>query len=227
MSERGISSVFEGSDGTGKSLQVNLQAQHLIRLGYDPLLVFNDETGKIEPIQEPGGTPFANALRRKIKDRSISRTPWQNVVWFTDCRKSNWFDLMLPALEAGRPVPTARSFISTVAYQGYGEGVPIDEILDYTKQEVGEEYMQPDFLAILALKNEMVRKQRLASADRSLSSDKDTFESMPEEFQQNMQNGYVQYALDNNIEITEADGTPEELEARLWAQIKPLYLERP
>lgn len=213
--------VIEGSDGTGKSLQAIRLTERLTSMGYDPLLVFNDETGNMEPVQEPGGTPHANELRRKIKDKSIPRSPWQNVEWFTEARQSIWSEAIKPALEAGRPVVTARSWISTMAYQGYGEGVPLDDIREYTRQHVGEDYTQPDLVCILALQNEVDRRQRLVS--RGTSAGKDTFESMPEEFQQNMQNGYVQFARDNDIVITPADGTPDEVEALIWQQVCGLF----
>ena len=202
MSERGKYIVLEGSDGTGKSTQAIALSAALEGLGIKTLQVFNDETGRIEPVQEPGGTPHANELRRRIKDKSIQRTPWENVEWFTEARESIWNEAINPALENGLWVVTARSWISTMAYQGYGEGVDLDLIRQYTLEKVGADYMQPDLVSILALQNEQVRRQRMKSRDTL--HEKDTFESMPETFQTGMQNGYVQFAKDNGIEITDA-----------------------
>lgn len=220
MPERGLYIVIEGSDGTGKSLQAIRTSQHLAELGYDPLLVYNDETDQMEPVQEPGGTPTANLIRRRIKDKSISRTPWENVEWFTEARESIWHEAIRPALMEGRPVVTARSWISTSAYQGYGEGVSLEDIRRYTIEHVGEEYMNPDLVCILALQSERVRRARLAGRDDN--SDADTFESMPEEFQQNMQNGYVRFAEDNGIEIVSADPSPDEVQQAIWSKIEPI-----
>jgi dTMP kinase len=116
MSERGKYIVIEGSDGTGKSLQAIETSRHLTELGYESLLVWNDETGQMEPVQEPGGTPRANIIRKRIKDKNIPRTPWDNVKWFTQARESIWDEAIEPALESGIWVVTARSWISTVAY---------------------------------------------------------------------------------------------------------------
>lgn len=219
-SKHGLYIVIEGSDGTGKSLQAIKTSQRLAKLGYDPLLVYNDETDQMEPVQEPGGTPKANLIRKKIKDKSIPRTPWENVEWFTEARESIWEEAIHPALIAGRPVVTARSWISTSAYQGYGEGVNLEDIRRYTLEHVGAEYMTPDLVCILALKSERDRRARLAG--RGNDSNADTFESMPEEFQQNMQNGYVRFAGDNGIDIISADPSPEEVQAAIWSRLEPL-----
>jgi len=89
MSERGKYIVIEGGDGTGKSTQVNMLNARLNKLGIETLVTPNADSGELEPIQEPGGTDVANELRRRIKDASIPRTPWQNVEWFTEARRSN------------------------------------------------------------------------------------------------------------------------------------------
>ena len=206
MPERGKYFVFEGGDGTGKSTQAILFDKYIRSLGHDTLQVFNDETGLMEPIQEPGGTPAADILRRKIKDRTIERSPWNSVEWFTEARASIWNEAILPAFESGQHVITARSWLSTLAYQGYGEGMSLEEIRAYTREHVGEAYMAPDFVAILALKKEKARKTRLAN--RSITdSTADTFESKPEEFQTSMQSGYVQLAHDHGIELLDAEGS--------------------
>ena len=224
MVERGKYIVIEGSDGTGKSRQAIQVSSQLQTLGYDSLLVYNDETGNMEPVQEPGGTPEANLIRARIKDASIPRTPWENVEWFTEARQLIWRDAINPALEGGKWVVAARSWISTVAYQGYGQGINIDAIWNYTYEKVGYEYMTPDLLIILALQNEVVRKRRLSERDQNSSLD--TFESMPEQFQHEMQGGYVRFASDNNIAIIDADQTPEMVNAAIWKQINQLLGER-
>jgi dTMP kinase len=215
--EQGKYIVIEGSDGTGKSTQALRVTERLAHMGYDPLVVFNYETGRMEPLQEPGGTPHADRLRRRIKDKSIERTPWENVEWFTEARQSAWQEAILPALEAGRPVVTSRSWISTVAYQGYGEGVSLEEIARYTEAHVGRHYMSPDLVCILALQNEQVRAARLTG--RGESQHTDTFESKPEQFQRDMQTGYVRFAADNGINVIGADGSPDEVFETIWAQV--------
>lgn len=221
MPERGKYFVFEGGDGTGKSTQAILFDKYVRSLGYDTLQVFNDETGLMEPIQEPGGTPAADILRRRIKDRTIERTPWENVEWFTEARVSIWNEAILPALESGKHVITARSWLSTLAYQGYGEGVPLDEIEAYTREHVGDAYMSPDFVAILALKKEKARKARLVNRNTA-NTTMDTFESKPAEFQTSMQSGYVQLAEDHGIQLLNAEGSRTRVFRRILKHTEPL-----
>ena len=224
MSERGKYIVIEGSDGTGKSTQAIDLSQQLELLGHRTLNVFNDDTLLLEPVQEPGGTPRANELRRRIKDRSIPRTPWENVEWFTEARASVWNEAILPALENGIHVVTARNFWSTIAYQGYGEGIPIDEIMEYTREKVGEGYMTPDLMCILALKNEQVRRSRIQG--RGTDATADTFESMPDDFQERMQFGYIDFAEKNGLQPVDATRDQDAVFDDIWEQTETLLLPK-
>lgn len=220
MIERGKYIVIEGSDGTGKSLQANETTERLTVMGYSTLLVYNDETKVMEPVQEPGGSPLANELRRTIKNKELERDPWTNVILFSGARRSTWQTEIEPALDAGTWVVTARSWISTIAYQGYGQGVDLERIRQRTFEDVGEVYMAPDLVCILALQSERIRKERINS--RGPLEKADTFESLPDEFQANMQNGYVRFAEDNNINLIDASQTPKRVQADIWKQIVPL-----
>jgi len=220
MSERGKYIVIEGGDGTGKSTQVNMLNARLNELGIETLVTPNADSGELEPIQEPGGTDVANELRRRIKDVSIPRTPWQNVEWFTEARRSNWHELINTSLEQGVWVPTARNYYSTIAYQGYGEGISIEKIEQYTKEYVSPRYMDPDFICVLALKNEAVRMQRIEQ--RSNDSHLDTFESKPEQFQTSMQQGYIRYAEAKGVSVIDASRPKDEVFAAIWQHVKKL-----
>lgn len=220
MAERGKYIVIEGGDGTGKSSQVNRLNARLNEEGISTLVTINPDSGELGPIQEPGGTARANELRRIIKDVSIPRTPWKNVEWLTEGRASNWNELIKPALEDGLWVPTARSYVSTIAYQGYGEGIDITLIEKYTEAKVGLQYMQPDLVCILALQNEAVRQARMRS--RANDSHIDAFESQPPQFQSAMQDGYLRYAERTGIPVIDAGRSEEEVFADIWRRVEVL-----
>jgi dTMP kinase len=206
MNERGKYIVLEGADGTGKTTQAILLDSFARSLGIDTLHVLDKETGKYGPIQEPGGTPRADALRAIIKDRAIERTPWQNMEWLTEARQSLNEEVIQPSLNAGRSVISGRNWYSTVAYQGYAEGLPIDEIEDYTRQMLGDAYMDPDFAAILYVEDEIRRLQRING--RSISAAKaDTFEAMPPSFHSAVHAGYRSFVEERNIPLIDAGGT--------------------
>lgn len=211
---RGKYIVIEGSDGTGKSEQVKRLIQQLRKQG----IVCLDP-----PIEEPGGVPTAIELRKIIKNGTLERDGWSNVLLFTIARRLNWLQAMEPALERGEWVVAARSWLSTVAYQGYGEGIEIEKIKQFTRDNVGEEYMNPDLALILALEDEGIRNSRIGQ--RGDLEHLDTFESRPEKFQKDLQNGYVRFAEENGIQIIDASPSLDEVEVAIWHQVEPLLVE--
>lgn len=224
MSERGLYIVYEGTDGTGKSTVAIDTAEQFSLIGRRTLLVLNDETHLYEPIQEPGGTAHANMIRRRIKDASIARTPWENVEWFTECRKSDNEELIQPALEAGIDVITARNYASTIVYQGMAQGIPIEKILEYTREHVGESYMTPDLMAILSLTNKDVLEARLKG--RGTDASKDTFESMPEDFQAKLRQGYIDLAEMFGLPLVDASQNRDAVFDDSWELIEGLLLKK-
>jgi dTMP kinase len=220
MPERGKYIVLEGSDGTGKSTQA-FMLDGLLRLaGNDTLQVFNYETDRMEPLQEPGGTSEADAIRLWLKDKSVIRTPWEDVEAFTNARAYSWNDVILPALEAGKHAVTSRSWLSTLAYQGYGDGISIDEIEDLTRNRVGDGYMNPDFVAILAVQNASQLRNRLTQRG---GEDLDAFESKPDAFQTSMKSGYIRLAEDRGIDVIDASRSKFEVFQDILKRVAPLF----
>ncbi len=220
MSERGKVIVFEGSDGTGKTEQAVRNTDYFESLGIPMLRVWNDEVGAMQPVQEPGGTPYANKIRIQLKtDASLS--PWEQVVKFTDAREDIYNNVTLPALEAGVSSIPTRNFISTVMYQGRVLGIEAERILDYTRERMGEDYMTPELTCILALYDESVRRER---ARQSAAHEKDVFEMLPESDQVSLQVGYVKYAEENELPLIDAGGTRDEVELALRKLVEPILL---
>lgn len=198
--------VIEGADGTGKSTQLELLEQYLKEKGH-----------KVLVIQEPGGDPLSDKLRDIIKDGSIKRDAWTNVMLFTAGRRSVWLQSIKPALEAGVWVIAARNYISTVAYQGYGEGVEIQKILDYTRDNVDEAYLSPDYQFILTLDDQAARDSRVSQRPAEYALD--TFESKSEDFQRAMQEGYLQFAAEQNIKTIDAHRSIEEIQQEICSNL--------
>lgn len=201
--------VIEGSDGTGKTTQIALLRQQLQKRGVESIT-----------IHEPGGTSTAEALRTIIKDVQLPRDPWTNVLLFTAARRLAWLQTIQPALKKGTWVLASRNWISTVAYQGYGEGVPIDAIIARTNQDVDSHYLRPDVTLVLDLPSEALRRSRLAKRDAS--SDIDTFESKNSQFQKRMLKGYKKIAKQYHFPLINAADTPKRVEAAIWLYIAPL-----
>lgn len=187
MSKQGQYIVIEGNDGTGKTTQLELLAKYLRSLGR-----------RVEVIEEPGSddpaksTPVANYLRQLIKDSQLERSAEINLALFSAARRELWQHKISPALDSGATVLSSRNFISTLAYQGYGEGLDVAHIRQVTELFTSERYMSPDYTIILALDDEAERIRRISQ--RGELECPDTFESRDGAFQCRVNSGYRKIA---------------------------------
>jgi dTMP kinase len=211
MAERGKYVVIEGHDGTGKTAQCELLSERLyVERGIEAVAV-----------PEPGGTPISDSLRQVIKDGTLERDGITNLLLFTASRRELWNQVINPHLEEGKWVIAARNWYSTLAYQGYGEGVDIKLIEDTMRGYVGERYIKPDLAVILALDNETERKNR---ARMSADTEIDTFEQRDDEFQKRVTEAYLKVAV--RVGAFAVEFTPQEdkpaVHRKIWTHVEPL-----
>lgn len=212
MITRGRYIVIEGNDGTGKSTQVRLLQTYFHKQGYS-----------VVTVEEPGGgsvstTPVACYLRTIIKNGQLQRDPEINLALFSAARRELWQHSIAPALERGAVVLAARNYLSTLAYQGYGEGLDLDHIRKTTALFTDARYMSPDHVVVLAMNDDAERKRRLAK--RSNSAHLDAFESRADDFQHRVNNGYAALARDMALPVVECIApdhrkTPAEIQAEI------------
>lgn len=214
MSRPGRYIVIEGNDGTGKSTQVELLAAHFQRQGLTVCVV--EEPGSDEPEKS---TPVADELRRVIKNGDLVRSPEINVVLFSAARRELWREKIKPALKRGEVVLSARNYISTLVYQGRGEGFDEAEILRLTKLFTDEKYLHPDVMIVLSLSHDK-RAKRIAM--RGELKNPDTFESRGQDFQEKITNGYLKIAKKYDIPVISADGTIEEIHDMLVNKVREM-----
>ena len=199
--------VIEGNDGTGKTTQVELLAEHFRKNGQ-----------AVQIVEEPGSdnltnsTPVANELRKAIKNGSLERSPEINVLLFSAARRELWQKKIAPALNKGKIVLSARNYFSTLAYQGQGEGIDSAEILRLTKLFTNERYMNPDILIVLVA-NHDTRKKRIAKRGALLNPD--TFESRNDTFQNTVNNAYAELATKYDLPTIDAGQSIEEIHKQL------------
>jgi len=212
MITRGRYIVIEGNDGTGKSTQVRLLQTYFHKQGYS-----------VVTIEEPGGgsvftTPVARYLRAVIKNGRLQRDPEINLALFSAARRELWQHSIAPALEQNTVVLAVRNYLSTLAYQGYGEGLDLDHIRETTALFTGARYMAPDHIVVLTMNDDAERKRRLA--ERSSSVRLDAFESRADDFQYRVNNGYAALARDMVLPVVECIApdhrkTPAEIQAEI------------
>ena len=213
MITRGRYIVIEGNDGTGKSTQVRLLQTY-----------FHGQGRSVVIVEEPGGgdlaftTPVASYLRAIIKNRQLQRDPEINLALFSAARRELWQHSIAPALERGAVVLAARNYLSTLAYQGYGEGLDLDHIRETTALFTDARYMAPDHVVVLVINDDIERKRRLA--ERSSLIYLDAFESRADDFQRRVDNGYAVLARDMSLPVVECAvpdhyKTPAEIRAEI------------
>ena len=175
--------VIEGIDGTGKSTQVELLAKHYQSQGYVVTVV--EEPSSDDLAQT---TPIAHYLRTVIKNGNLRRDPEINLALLSAARHELWEHIIQPALERGGIVLASRNYFSTLAYQGYGEGLSQEHIRHVTGLFTSQRYLTPNHLIILTLDDEQERMHRIKQ--RGTLATLDTFESQGSDFQQRVHDGY-------------------------------------
>ena len=197
--------VIEGQDGTGKSTQARLLKEY-----------YEGQGKEVVVMDEPDGDlPQAHDLHDMILTRGYNLSPLTNVLLFTAARIELWHKIAEPVLKRGGIVISARNYWSTLAYQGYGEGISRSKIIRLTKDLLPEKYFKPDFGFILTV-SDKVRLERQKGRGKAT----ETFESKPNEFQQKVNAAYPKIAKDFNLQLIDASGTIEEVFNEILKQLK-------
>ena len=188
--------VIEGQDGTGKSTQARLLKEHFEKKG-EEVVVMDEPDGDL---------PQAHDLHDMILTRGYDLEPMTNVLLFTAARSELWRKIAEPVLKRGGVVISARNYWSTLAYQGYGEGISRSKIIKITKDALPEKYCKPDFGFILTV-SDKVRLERQSGRGKAT----ETFEKKPNDFQQKVNSAYPKIAKEFDLINIDASGTIEEV----------------
>lgn len=112
---RGLFITIEGGDGSGKSTQIKLLSKSLYQTPH--LTTF-----------EPGSTEFGVILRNLIQHDKVNLNSKTEALLFAADRSYHVDNVIRPALQRGETVITDRYIDSSLAYQGGGREIPINEI---------------------------------------------------------------------------------------------------
>jgi dTMP kinase len=116
--ESGVFVCFEGGEGSGKSTQARLLAERLEAERYAVLLTF-----------EPGDTPVGKELRRIVLSPETGRLSHRTEALLYAADKAEHVDTVVqPALDRGEVVITDRYVDTTLAYQGAGRELRVEEV---------------------------------------------------------------------------------------------------
>ena len=162
--------AFEGPEGCGKSTQARRLAESL-----DAVLT-----------RETGGTEIGQRLREILHDTSVTDLDdhAEALIVAAD-RAQHLAQVVRPALESGQHVVSDRSVYSTLAYQGYGRGLPVDEVRRINEWAIGDTW--PDLVVLLQVPADLL-------AERMSRRTLDRFESAGDDFHQRVDAGFAEMA---------------------------------
>ena len=196
---RGKYIAFEGLEGCGKSTHVKRLAETLDAVA----------------TREPGGTRVGAMLRAILADPdNTDINPRTELLLMTADRAQLMSELIEPTLASGRHVVSDRSVYSTLAYQGYGRGLGVDEIKRINEWALNQ--VLPDIVVWIRIPREEAER-RLAK--RNL----DRFEREGAEFFARIADGFAEMAAADPDRWILIDGTlpKDDVQAAIHAAVAP------
>ncbi len=190
--QKGLFITFEGADGCGKTTQLNLLKEYLEK-----------KHKNVVSTREPGAKGLGEHIRKILLnyDGEVSNR-CESFLFLAD-RAQNIDVIVNPAIEQGKIVLCDRHTDSTVAYQGYGRGLDINEINMLNNLATGGK--KPDLTFVFDIDVETSMKR--------VGSEKDRMEKAGVEFHNRVRNGYLELAKQepNRIKVIDATKSVEEI----------------
>ena len=189
--------ALEGGDGCGKSTQARLLAEAVgARL-----------------TREPGGTPAGERMREIVLDPATGELDLRSeVLLYAASRADHVARVIRPALEAGEDVVCDRFIASSLAYQGYGRQLPVDEVAYVNDWGTGG--LRPDLTILLEVAEEVAAERMGTVLDR--------LEAVGDGFHQRVAAGYRELAEQGEWAVVDGSGTVDEV----FARVRSAYEER-
>lgn len=203
---RGLFISFEGTEGSGKSTQVSLLAEHLRFEGYT-----------VRTIREPGGTPIGEEIRHTLKHSAdnAAMTSETELLLMNASRAQLVREVIRPALAAGEIVICDRFYDSTTAYQGYGRQLDLKMVQAIVDIAVGE--TRPNITLLFVVPHE-VTAERLLKRQSTLPFMRDRIEEADRDFFERVANGYkaIAAAEPERVLRIDATGSVGEIKSAIW-----------
>jgi dTMP kinase len=198
--------AFEGGEGAGKSTQVRGLTEWLTAEGH-----------AVRATREPGGTPSGAAIRGIVLDHAhTALSPRAEALLYAADRAQHVHEVIRPALDAGEVVLTDRFVDSSLAYQGAGRAIPMDDVRMLSAWAT--EGLRPDLTVLLDLPPEdgLARARGRAAADRLESESLDFHERVRETFLALAEADAARYL------VLDARRTPDELATEIRRRVSEL-----
>ena len=202
----GVFIAFEGGEGAGKSTQVRRLQEWLTNEGLVARATF-----------EPGATPSGAGIRSIVLDRAHTGIASRSeALLYAADRAQHVHDVLRPALDAGEVVITDRFVDSSLAYQGAGRTIPMDDVRMLSRWAT--EGLEPDLTVVLDLPPDvgLARARGRAVADR--------LESESLDFHQRVRQTFLALAEadPDRYLVVDARQTPDEIAATIRVRVAEL-----
>ena len=209
---KGLFITFEGTEGSGKSTQVTLLAEHLRQLGH-----------VVRVTREPGGTAIGEEIRHTLKhsDKNAAMTWEAELLLMNASRAQLVREFIRPALARGEIVISDRFYDSSTAYQGYGRQLNLTAVARIIDFAVGE--TRPD-LTLMVLVPGDVAAERVRSRQATLPFVRDRIEESDRAFFERVARGYEQIALAEPERVKRIDGSasPGSVRDEIWRHVEKI-----
>ena len=193
--------TFEGSEGSGKSTQVQRLAARLTRLSVPHLVT-----------REPGGTPIGETIRELLQfaSHNSEMTPETELLLFEASRSQLVREVIKPALARGLCVIADRFFDSTTVYQGAARKLDREMVERLNGFAVSDCIPGLTFVLDIDAANAKSRMQKPRRPDR--------MEQEPAEFYERVREVYRELAArePNRIVLIDGSRKPDEIENEIW-----------
>lgn len=183
---KGLFITFEGGDGCGKTTQIKLLDEYLRNKGYKTLLT-----------REPGAKGLGVKLREILLNYDGEVSPTCESFLFLADRAQHIDCIIKPALKEGTIVLCDRHIDSTVAYQGYGRGLDIEQIRHLNN--IATNGIKPEITIVLDVD--------VKTSQNRVGTEKDRMESAGIEFFERVRNGFLEIAKQEPERVKVVDST--------------------
>ena len=193
---KGLFITFEGGDGCGKTTQIKLLDEYLRSKGYQTLLT-----------REPGSKGLGIKLREILLNYDGDVSPRAESFLFLADRAQHVDCIIKPALENGVIVLCDRHTDSTIAYQGYGRGLDLEQI--HNLNSIATNGLKPDLTIVLDVDVETSQKR--------VGAEKDRMESAGIEFFERVRKGFLEIAKQEpeRVKVVDSTQTIEEIHKQI------------
>ena len=186
--------AFEGGEGSGKSTQAARLAERL---------------GAVLT-REPGGTPLGEQIRSVVLAPSAGKVDARaEALLMAAARAQHVAEVIAPALARGEDVVTDRYIGSSLAYQGYGHGLDVDELVSLSEWATADQ--RADVVVLLTVSPEVSEQRMQRPIDR--------MERLGKKFHRRVAEGFKALAASDPDHwlVVDGDGTIDDVARRVNA----------